>query len=378
MYNPFYMISVPPAGNYPLNLAFIYGYKPSGHYTAAMAVAQFIPREIARVHFINLSDIYPHLGPLVAKTYLQILQKTPNLWGYLYNNSLFTGVKPFIPEFYMNKIKQLIVKKHISAIVSTHAFSSILTSHKSMNLKHIKNFAVITDIYAHSFWPKTLNRYFVPTKEAHDNLEENGIPPEKITVSGMPVRKEFSQKYDPNSQKKELGLSSKIPVFLISGGGRGLGDIKDALEILSKSGNKAQVVILCGENKKLIKETAEYKKPGLTIKILPYIKNPSAYYSVSDCMIGKAGGITIFEMAALKKPLIIYSPLPGQEERNAAYLSKRRCAVYAKSKKELEERVGDFFSDRKSFRDCGENLNALYKKDAALSISAEIIKEITS
>jgi len=368
---------------YPLNLAFIYGYKPSGHYSAAYAISQFMPKEIVQCHFINLSEIYPYLGPFVAKTYLQILQKIPNLWEYFYDNPLLSKatqrVKPFIPDFYINNIKEILIKKHITAVISTHAFSSVLVSHKNMHLKYIKKFAVITDIYAHSFWPdKDVNTYFVPTKEAMLNLIDNGISQEKIILSGMPIRKEFNENYDINFLKKKIGINTKIPAFLSLGGSKGILEIKDLMEIFLKIKNKAQLIVICGENKNLAKEISIYKKKGVNLKILPYIKNPAIYYAAADCIISKAGGITIFEVSSLKKPLIIYSPLPGQEERNALYLKKHYCALYPQNKKELEENINKFINDKKSFISYSENLNKINKKDAALIISSTIIKEIIS
>lgn len=367
--------------HYPINIAFIYGYKPSGHYAAAYAISQFMPQEIVKSHFINLSETYPYLGQFVAKTYLQIIQKIPNMWEYLYDNAFLNKatntVKPFIPEFSINKIKEILVKKHISAIVSTHAFSSILISHKNMNLKHIKNFAVITDIRAHSFWPnQNIAYYFVPTEEAALDLIEKGVNSQKIILSGIPIRKEFNEKYDTNNLKKKLGLNPKLPVFLISGGSRGIIEIKEILEIFLKLKHKTQILILGGENKSLLKEAKTYRKTGLIIKFIPYTKNPSIYYAISDCIISKAGGITIFEVAAYKKFLIIYSPLPGQEERNALYLEKNQCAIYPKTKKELEQIINNFLEDKKKFEIYAQNLNKKYKKDAAFVISSTIIKEI--
>ena len=37
-------------------------------------------------------------------------------------------------------------------------------------------------------------------------------------------------------------------------------------------------------------------------------------------MVGKAGGLTVAEATTLGVPMVIYDPIPGQEEYNADYL----------------------------------------------------------
>ena len=66
-----------PPARYPVKIGLIYGYAPSGHYSAARALADFFPAAIIEPVFINLSEVYPNLGPFVAKTYIEVLKKTP-------------------------------------------------------------------------------------------------------------------------------------------------------------------------------------------------------------------------------------------------------------------------------------------------------------
>ena len=40
-------------------------------------------------------------------------------------------------------------------------------------------------------------------------------------------------------------------------------------------------------------------------------------------MITKPGGITLSEAAALQVPVILYKPVPGQENENAMYFERK-------------------------------------------------------
>jgi len=366
--------------SYPINLGFFYGYSPSGHQIAAKAISQFFPESIVKTHYFNLSQIYPYIGPFFAQTYFKIIQKTPYLWNYLYDNKYLSianeNMKHLIPDFYIKKIIKEIVEKKINAIVNTHALASILTSYKLMPLNGVKRFAVLTDISPHSFWDKNCDKYYVPTKYTFKKLICEKIEPEKIAIFGMPIRKEFNEKINTEEIKKRFNIKSIYPTFLITGGNHGIIELEEIIEAFRKTNKKINLIIMCGNNKNLIKKLVSLHTRNLNFYPLPYIKNPAEIYAISDCIIGKSGGMTIFETAFLKKPLIVYSPIPGQEERNLNYLKKHNACFYAEDSKQLYTLIEYFFSNKKKFREISENMSRLNIKNASFEIANDILKEI--
>ena len=127
--------------HYPIKTALIYGYEPSGHLCAAKAIADFLPPSVVEPVFINLSEIYPKLGPFVAKTYLEILHKTPALWSYTYDNQTIAAaakrIKTAFMPFYSKKLQNHLIKKNIDAVISTHALSSMMLAKRIAELKNI-------------------------------------------------------------------------------------------------------------------------------------------------------------------------------------------------------------------------------------------------
>ncbi|MEF3280876.1 MAG: hypothetical protein K6357_07945 [Elusimicrobiota bacterium] len=368
-------------GNYfPKPACFIYGYEPSGHHIAATAIAEYMPPNIIKPYLLSFSNIFPRSSSIIVKSYLEILQKTPILWDYLYDNQFLSqlyytlGIK--IPDFYINQIHKFLIKNGIYTIISTHAFSSIITSKESLKIKIKNNFAIITDIYAHSFWPKNLDRYFVPLYQTYKTLIENGVNQDKIEVVGMPLRKEFYMDYNITKLKKKMKINEN-PTFLVSGGTKGLGDIMDIVSVFKTVKRKVNLIVFCGFNKKLKQELNKIKYfHNIKIYPLSYQKNPAIYYAISDCIIGKAGGISIFETAAFKKSFIIYSPLPGQEERNARFLDNHQAAFYPQNLRELKSIIESFFINKPLFEKISSNLYKFHKKDASLKIANHIIKSI--
>lgn len=365
---------------FPKPVGFVYGYEPSGHQIAALAISEFIPKDIINPCFLSVSDFFPGSSNFVVKGYLEIIQKTPLLWDYLYDNHLLSktyyglGIK--IPDFYSNIVNKKLIKLGINTIISTHAFSSIMTSGDNLKIKIKNNFAVITDIYAHSFWPKNLDKYFVPHYQTYKTLAENGVSGDKIEVVGMPLRKEFYSDYNPVKLKKKLKIPD-VPTFLITGGSKGIGEIMDIIDVFREIRYKCNLIIFCGSNKKL-KKTLSLMKYLNNAKIYPlgYQKNPAVYYAVSDMVVGKSGGITLFETAAMKKMFVVYSPLPGQEERNAKFLVNHHCALNPSNPRNLKLIIDSFLADRNYFERYVNNISKLHKKDAAIKIANEIINSV--
>src|SRR6185503_11476087 len=63
--------------------------------------------------------------------------------------------------------------------------------------------------------------------------------------------------------------------------------------------------------------------------------NMPQYIAAADLLIGKAGGVTASEALSAGVPMIILDPLPGQEERNAAYLQSHGAAERADTHEEM-------------------------------------------
>jgi processive 1,2-diacylglycerol beta-glucosyltransferase len=363
--------------NQKYKIALIYGYEPSGHLCAAKAIADFLPPALIEPVFINLSEIYPKLGPFVAKTYLKILHKTPALWSYTYDNQTIAiaakKIKTAFMPFYSRRLKSHLLKKKINAVISTHALSSMMLAKRKGELKNIPHFGVITDMNIHSYWPdEGVNLYFTPDR----SIGKEGILPENIIASGIPIRKEFMETIPIEKAKKAIGLNSNIFTVLLTGGTKGLGDIEDAVKTLKKYLGKIQLIVFCGGNRTLYHKLQKENINKKHLLILNFTNTPAKYYMASDLVIGKPGGITISEALALNKPLAIFSPLPGQEERNTDFLLKHHLATFIKTPQDIEKLILQILSGEKTFELYKTHVNKFSKPYAAKTISSSIMQKL--
>jgi len=368
---------------YPIRVGLLYGHKPSGHYSAARALADFFPASVIEPVFIDLSEVYPNLGSFVAKTYLEILNKTPALWDYVYDNNVVAiaaqSIKTAVFPYYSNKLIGVLRKKNLQAVVSTHALAAmLLAGQDGAHGKAAPLFAVLTDYYAHSYWPsKGVELYFSTGKTAEAGLKANGVDPARIITTGIPVRKEFLLQGDPGQKRKDLGLNPNLFTVLIAGGSKGLGDITLSVETLKKFLGKLQLIVMCGENRKLCAGLEKKYAGQRHLKIVgSFVENPADYYTAADLIIGKAGGITIAETMALNRPMLLFSSLPGQEEHNARFLIKNRLAETAEDPGRLENIIRRYVQRPGSLAALKNKIAGAARPCAARDIAAGIMERL--
>ena len=76
------------------------------------------------------------------------------------------------------------------------------------------------------------------------------------------------------------------------------------------------------------------------LKVFGYVENIDELFRVTSCMITKPGGITLSEAAALQVPVILYKPVPGQENENAMYFERKGAAVVIRDDSEVLQNRG--------------------------------------
>lgn len=368
---------------YPIRVGLLYGLKPSGHYSAARALADFFPSPIIEPVFVNLFEVAPNLGNFVAKTYLEMVKKTPAVWDYVYDNDFVAfaarSVEGAILPYFSKKLFAVLHRLNVQAVVSTHALSAVLLTqnHRSPAPKRVPLFAVLTDFHAHSYWPaRGVELYFSPGRAAEAGLRSNGVDPARIIRTGIPVRKEFLFQGDPAQKRRELGLAPNLFTVLISGGSKGLGDIQLSVETLKKFSGRLQVIVLCGDNRALCSRLERSLPYWKHLKVVRFVDSPADYYAAADLIVGKPGGITIAETMALGKPMLIFDPLPGPEERNTGFLLRNKLADFARDRAQLESVIRKYLQAPSSLTSLKDNIAAMARPYAARDIAARIIERL--
>jgi len=94
--------------------------------------------------------------------------------------------------------------------------------------------------------------------------------------------------------------------------------------------------------------------------------------TVSDLLIGKAGGVTVSEALAKRLPMLLHGSIPGQEESNSQFLVEQGAAEAAASPAELRERLEGLLAHPERLASMRQAAARLAQPDAAGVVVAHL------
>jgi 1,2-diacylglycerol 3-beta-galactosyltransferase len=142
----------------------------------------------------------------------------------------------------------------------------------------------------------------VASEDGRRRLLRFGVPAEKMTIIGRPVRQTFLNAPTKPEAREHLGLEDRF-TCLVSFGGEGVGRNPPGLiSALLDSGVPLQVVVITGRNEAL-REELRRLRPG-TLRVEGFVENMATYLAASDVFIGKAGPSSVYEALAVGRPVL--------------------------------------------------------------------------
>lgn len=362
-----------------------------GHKQAAHAIAQAtrITRPDVDVEVVDfLQWTHPYLHQFNRYCYMTWVKNFPGLYGYLFRKTrddhtplsiLFKKIRLFDIDRMMKLLNDVQPSVVVSTLPSAAAAMSFLKVH---GLTQVPTITVITDHSYHSYWlhPET-DLYLVGSDRVRQALEQYSIPAQQIRVTGIPVRESFTRQYDRLALRHKHGLDPSLPVVMVMGGGYGLIG-KELLSLLMGQAldRPMQFVIVCGHNEKLkaqleteLAESREFRDSPHRILVKGYVDYIHELMALSDLLVTKPGGITTAEALAQELPMLLYKPLPGQEQDNAAFLTDLGVAEQADSECDLAEKLIRLFQNSSRMATMKENARRHPTKTAAVTAVHEIM-----
>ncbi|SPF40405.1 UDP-N-acetylglucosamine:LPS N-acetylglucosamine transferase [Candidatus Desulfosporosinus infrequens] len=328
----------------------------NGHFRAAEAVIEGIRIKdpLAKIIHLDFGDfLSKRLNAMAKNLYIEMIKHTPKLWGKFYYKTAKFQPQSMIQRF-LNQLGRSDFLNYIQAfepdlIVCTYpTVSSVLAQLRLERILQVPVITVITDYAVHSHWVHPgVDRYIVACTDVKKNLLSWGIQAQRILVTGIPVSPKFEGKMDRGHIISELGLNPDLPTFLLMGGAYvGWKSVKKICMRLADSLVPVQSIIVCGKNKKLYhfleEVSAQARNP---IVRLGYVHNIEELMEVSDLIITKAGGLTVSEALTKHLPLVIFKPIPGQEDENAQFVQRSGAGYVAGTEEELERLLNRFLNN---------------------------------
>jgi processive 1,2-diacylglycerol beta-glucosyltransferase len=323
-----------------------------GHQQAAVAVRDALWQRSpgARIHIVDyLRTVHPVLNQVTKYCYLKSVQIAPALWGLFYKGTSQISPSSLIQR-QLNSLGLELMERELTrwrpdVVVSTFPTpAGVVSSLKTKGRVEVPLVTVITDHTVHSQWihPAT-DLYCVGSTDVEQGLLARGVPADRIRVTGIPVRPVFALPQDPVKLRHKYGLSSDAPVVLVMGGAYGvMSDIDEICEELFLYPHRVQVLVVCGRNERMrVRLRALAREAVHPVRIFGFVEHIHELMALADLMITKAGGLTISEALAMRLPMLVYRPIPGQEEANARFLTRAGVAVYAKTRRDVSAQLYD-------------------------------------
>ncbi|NLP42381.1 MAG: glycosyltransferase [Veillonellaceae bacterium] len=371
----------------PKKVLFITAPIGSGHMRAAQAIMKKLESLSPGVDtkMANIFDfISPVLGDTILKGYLKVLEHFPLAYGMAYgwgntNKAALLG-REIVSRYISSRMERFLVNYAPDAIVCTHATPAGMISHLARNGKvGVPSIAAVTDFTVHRLWAyPELDYYFVAHTKMRDDLAKWGISHERSQAIGIPVDQVFSALPCKEEILTKLEMDKTLKTVLIMGGGAGVFPMDRIVSACNQVDASFQMIVVAGNNKKmykrLINNQVGFRCP---IKIFGFVDNIHELMAVADILISKPGGMTAAEAACRGLPMVIFRPIPGQEEANTRYLENKKAAIKANSPHDVQVLLKRLLVEQpQELTELKQNMYKLGHPEAADTIARYILAKI--
>ncbi len=353
----------------------------AGHVRAAEAIAAH-----ARADFPQLSVRHRDMMSLVPRwfravyrdLYTRLSSGLPEVWGWLYRktdgaatNGLAERLRRSLQRRCARRLLEEIDAFQPDAIICTHFLpAELLAGERLAGRLTCPVWVQVTDFDLHRMWvQRGVSGYVVGSDELAFRLAAQGVPDTQILVSGIPVMPGFLAAPPRAQAAAVIGLDPQRPTVLMMSGGGGNGLQVDTIRSLLEQEPQLQLIVLAGRNAALQRALQDVTAafPG-RLRCFGFIEDVHLAMACADLAITKPGGLSTSECLAMGLPMLLVNPIPGQEERNAAYLMQEGAAVRADDPLTLLFRLRRLLADPAQLQRMRERALAIAKPHAAQAL----------
>jgi processive 1,2-diacylglycerol beta-glucosyltransferase len=350
----------------------------AGHVAAAKALEQVFARSTdveEVIHKDALEFTNQTFRDFYSELYLTLVKRSPHLVGWWYDESdepwRTDQVRSAMDRINLQPLSKFILEYQPHRVVCTHFLPAGLVAYLMEKQQLDTHLSIVTTDYDfHSQWlSKLFNRYFVAIEQTKAHLVALDIPEERVTVSGIPIDPAYGEPVDRAAVLSKYRLDEHVPALVFSAGAVGGGPVRAIVEQLMLLEHDAQCIVICGRNVEMRREIeALVVSQAEKFRILGFSADMPNLMRVATLFIGKPGGLTASEAMAAGVPMVISSPIPGQEERNSDHLLENGAAIKINDLTTVAFKIDQLLGDPDRLRQMRENTRRLGRPDAAQTI----------
>ncbi len=359
----------------------------AGHKRAAQALEKgfngVCPE--AEIRVCDILDFTPSIfKKTYGESYLDVVKKVPELWGYMYSQSDKKALDPLRRKLrsFVNKTNTIEFSMFYrefapDLVVCTHFMPlEIISTRIRKGKTDASLFCAVTDFAVHALWiMENVDCYYVATEGAKRQIVRHGQPEDGVAVKGIPVDPVFAKGLSCEAARKQLMIDDGRPVALVLSGGFGVGPAVELIKAVGESGMTCRLLVVAGSNQEL-KASAEAAARDIStpVTVFGFVNNIHELMDASDLIISKPGGLTTSEVLAKGKPMLILDPIPGQEQRNCEYLLEAGAAARLFDIEDAGYKIKSLLSDKGRLARMGRSASSIGHPAAAMAIATDILK----
>lgn len=382
------------------NVLILYASYGDGHYQATKALEKSLnERGIHQVKMLDLmAEAHPKLNDLTRFVYMQSYRTIPGLYGLVYNMTKdMKADKPFahiLHAFGTRRLEEYLKTERPGVVIHTFPQMVMPKLRRKIGMD-IPIVNVVTDFDLHGRWlHPDVDRFYVATEEMRREAAEVGIDPNRITVSGIPIKYGFGldnleKKSSPEYAAARALRTGEMPVpgisldptrktvLLMAGAYGVMLGLRRVCDLLLEQ-NDIQIIVVCGRNEEMRAGLAQQYADSERIQILGFTDRVASLMRMSDCIVTKPGGITLAESLACQLPIFLFRPVPGQERNNAVYLEEQGTAFVSRTADELANQISTLLGDPTKLQAARDRAATLGHPHAADEIADDLIARYLS
>jgi len=286
----------------------------------------------ARVEMHDIfAEAYGFVTRAAVQAYLLVINRLPGVWNLVFqwmdrSSAIAGNVGVF--RHAARLLRGILDDLQPDVVVSVYPGCSHLLDHlyAGQEKRPFQQVTIVTDsITVNRLWHAGYTDYYlVANEETAEVMRKQGVPADKIRVTGFPVPAFFAEAQVP---KAPPGPGERWKVLFMVNSGKHIAlDVVRALLAF----NDIELNITVGRDEALESRIRQLvASPGSAIQVHGWTKELPRFIAEAHVVISKAGGATVQECLAAVTPMIVSQVVPGQEEGNAQLIVTGEAGVVA-------------------------------------------------